>query len=503
MKKTPHLIAAVDLGSNSFRLIVGRVEENEVGSQIYPLDQLKEPVRIAAGLDEQKVLSEAAITRGVEALQRFAERIRSFSPGHVRAVGTNTFRVAKNLKSFLPALETALGFPIEVIGGREEARLIYLGVAHDLPSHQGNRLVVDIGGGSTEFIIGRHYAVRVTESLFLGCVSYSQRFFPDGVLTAERMQRAVLAARREIQTIAQHYNEVGWQVAAGSSGTAKALLELIEEHGLASNYLTPEAMRGLGQVLVHGGHIDAFKSSTLKPDRLPVLPGGYAIMMAVFEELGIEQMQVSESGLRQGVLYDVLGREQHHDVRQVTVAQFMRRYGVDTGHAQRVSALACTFYRQLLSEGAVEEADAEDSPALQQLDWAACLHEIGLAISHDGYHKHSAYVVAHSDMPGFSRKDQLHLSNLLLAHAGKLGKLLRLLPDRQHWPLVLALRLAVLFYRRRVPSVLPPLQLTHQGQGFSLHLPAGWLNDNPLTEFGLRQEISEWSKMDLTLELAD
>jgi len=499
MKKIPHLIAAVDLGSNSFRLMVGRVEESEVGSQIYPLDQLKEPVRIASGLDEQKMLSAEAIARATEALQRFAERIRSFAPHQVRAVGTNTFRVAKNLKSFLPTLEAALGFPIEVIGGREEARLIYIGVAHDLPGTQGDRLIVDIGGGSTEFIIGTQYEARLTESLFLGCVSYSQRFFPEGEITAEAMKRAVLAARKEIQPIAQQYKETGWALAAGSSGTAKALLELMEELDLTTNSITPEAMRGLGVALLRAGHISTFKSNTLKPDRLPVLPGGWAIMMAIFEELGIEHMQVSESGLRQGVLYDLLGREQHHDVRQVTVAQFMRRYGVDSDHASRVSTLAGAFYHQL--SGAQDESWR--AQALQQLAWAACLHEIGLAISHDGYHKHSAYIVAHSDMPGFSRKDQLHLSHLLLAHAGKLSKLLRLFPERHYWPMVLALRLAVLFYRRRVATVLPSLTLSSSSEKFTLAVAAGWLENNPLTEFGLRQEISEWSKVDLTLELVE
>lgn len=498
MKNLSKLIAAVDLGSNSFRLIVGRVEEGPSGSQIYSLDQLKDPVRLASGLNDKKILDGAAIARATFALERFAERIRSFAPHQVRAVATNTFRAAKNTREFLPTLEAALGFPIEVIGGREEARLIYLGVAHDLPSNQGDRLVVDIGGGSTEFTIGAQYEPRVMESLFMGCVGYSTRFFAKGEITLDNLSQAVLMARKEIQSIAHLYRSTGWKLAVGSSGTAKALLDLIEAYGLGGHEITAEALRALGEIMLRIGHVKDIKPHGIKTDRLPVLPGGYAIMVAVFEELGITQMQVSESGLRQGVLYDLLGRTQQHDMRQVTVDQFMRRYAVDATHARHVSQLARALYQQL----ALEHVEPEQQEyALQQLQWVAALHEIGLSISHDGYHKHSAYILQNADMPGFSRQDQTILANFTLAHAGKLSKLPRLFTARQDWELVLVLRLAVLFYRRRVQDQLPPLHLHKTSDGYALSISAEWLAHHPLTAFGLTQEISEWAKIELSLKL--
>src|ERR1700754_4100316 len=351
MANNPPLLASVDLGSNSFRLIVGRVEETDAGSQIYQVDALREPVRLAAGLSRDKMLDRASQVRGWDALRRFGERLRDFHPDHVRAVATNTLRVAKNAGEFLSEAEAALGFPIEVIAGREEARLIYAGAAHSVPASSGKRLVVDIGGGSTEFIIGSHYTPIKMESLYIGCVSHSRAFFPAGNVDEYTMRQAELAASREIQIISSDYKKTGWEQAIGSSGTARALAELVEANGFNDPGVTHGISRGgLGKLKgapIQAANVNRLKLIALKPDRIPVLAGGLSIMLAVFGELGIDYVYTTDGALRLGVLYDLLGRTQHQDMRTVTVEGFKRRYGVDRAQADRIAQLAIGFYEQL------------------------------------------------------------------------------------------------------------------------------------------------------------
>ena len=319
------LVAAVDLGSNSFRLQVGRV----VGDQIYPLDSLKEVVRLAAGLQPDRTLDADSQQLALEALRRFGERLRGFAPAAVRAVATNTLRVAKNAPQFLVQAEAALGFPIEVIAGREEARLIYLGVAHTLPNPQTQHLVVDIGGGSTEFVIGRNFQPIELESLYMGCVSHSLKCFPRGRIDKTGMKEAELAARKELQTIVTAYRKAGWVEAVGSSGTAKAIVDLLEQNGLnraGETGITAEGLEHLRSLMLRAGDVSALDLAGLRPDRMMVLPGGVAIMSAVFKEFGLARMAFSDGALRLGVIYDLLGRFHHHDQREATVGQFMRRY---------------------------------------------------------------------------------------------------------------------------------------------------------------------------------
>jgi len=365
------LIAAVDLGSNSFRLQVGRI----VANQIYPLDGLKESVRLAAGLTADKRLDAAAQHRGLEALSRFAERLRGFDQGAVRAVATNTLRVAKNASQFLEKAEAALGFPIEVIAGREEARLIYLGVAHTLANPQTRQLVVDIGGGSTEFVIGQNIDPIQLESLYMGCVSYSLRFFPEGRVDKRSFKEAELAARRELQTIVHAYRETGWDEAIGSSGTAKAIVDLLELNGFSDHGLTREGLEKLRNELLHVGDASRLKLQGLRADRIPVLPGGLAIMSAIFKEFGLERMAFSEGALRLGVLYDQLGRYHHDDLRETTVNRFMQRYEVDRRQAARVAHTALGLLNQM-----VPESQTAGHPDAQFLVWAARLHEIGISV---------------------------------------------------------------------------------------------------------------------------
>ncbi len=480
-------IAAVDLGSNSFRLQVGRVVED----QIYPLDSLKETVRLASGLTPEKMLDEASMARGVEALRYFGERLRGLGEGAVRAVATNTLRVAKNAREFLAQGEAALGFPIEVIAGREEARLIYIGAVHSLPLAPHKRLVVDIGGGSTEFIIGKKTDPQLTESLYMGCVSYTLQFFPDGKVDKKRLREAQVAAAKEIELIAHDYQQLGWKEAIGSSGTARAIADLVELNNLnpgGVTGITREGMDRLAAMLIKAGSIHAFNAPGVRSDRLPVLPGGLAILTAVFEELGIERMNYADGALRLGVLYDLLGRFHQDDMRDTTVKQFVRRYQVDKGQAGRVRRTAMSILASLDQTGL-----GEYDPLF--LSWAASLHEIGISIAHNGYHKHGAYILTFADMPGFSNKDKARLAALVLGHRGKLEKLAALSPEDPSWRLVFALRLAVLLHRTRDDRELPAYEVKTAPDGFQLVLPARWLEANPWTAAALNEESLVWRRV--------
>ncbi len=486
------LVAAVDLGSNSFRLQIGRVE----GDQIYPLDSLKESLRLAAGLTAQRTLDGPSQARALEALARFGERLRGFDAGAVRAVATNTLRVARNAPQFLARAEAVLGFPIEIIAGREEARLIYLGVAHTLPNPHTQQLVVDIGGGSTEFIIGRNIEPIEMESLYMGCVGFSLKYFPRGRIEKSGMKEAELAARKELQAIVRQYKKTGWEEAVGSSGTAKALTDIIEMNGLSEGGITRDGLDRLRGILLHAGEVGRLTLQGLRPDRLPVLPGGLAIMLAVFKEFGLERMTFSEGALRLGVLYDLLGRYHHQDLRNATVQQFMRRYQVDAGQATRVAATALGFLLQLLPE-----AVAAEQPDAQVLDWAALMHEIGISVAHSSYHKHSAYILANADMPGFSKMDQARLSRIVLAHRGKLERVQEILPNSSDWLLIFSLRLAVILHRSRDDASLPAIAVRRNERGFSVGVDPAWLAASPLSAAALEEEGRQWSALGMEIKL--
>ena len=475
------ILAAVDLGSNSFRLQISRLMDG----QFYPLDALKESVRLGAGLGPDKRVDDASWARAIACLKRFGERLRGFDPAAVRAVGTNTLRVAKNAPFLLAQAEAALGFPIEVIAGHEEARLIWLGVAHALPRSKERRLVVDIGGGSTEFVIGSRFKPQQLESLYMGCVSHTRRFFPDGRIQSKAMKAAELAAALEIQTIRAEFESAHWQQAVGSSGTARAIAEILEQRGGAPGQITVAGLDEVRELALTAGDVRKLELPGLGADRVPVFPGGLAIMTSVFRELGVRDMTTTDSGLREGVLYDMLGRFEHKDAREATVRQLMRRYGVDLAQAARVESLALRLYREALGD----RADAQDA---QMLSWAARLHEVGLSIAYSGYHKHSAYIAEHADMPGFSRSDQLHLGLLLIAQRGGLGKLFPLVRRASDWLLILCLRLAVLLHRGRSDLALPHLRIRQRPQGWGLEVDAAWCAANALTQANLEAEQTGW-----------
>lgn len=475
------VLAAVDLGSNSFRLQVSRL----VDGQFYSLDALKESVRLGAGLGPDKRVDEASWARAIACLQRFGERLRGFQPGAVRAVGTNTLRVAKNAPQLLAQAEAALGFPIEVIAGHEEARLIWIGVAHVMPRTTERRLVVDIGGGSTELVIGSRFKPQRLDSLYMGCVSHTRRFFADGRLHGKAMKAAELAAAAELQTIRKEFDRGHWEQAVGSSGTARAIAEVLEAQGGRPGEITLAGLEQVREQTLQAGDIRHLALAGLREDRVPVFPGGLAIMAAVFHELRIASMMTTDSGLREGVLYDLLGRFEHRDAREATVRQLMRRYQVDLAQARRVESLALQLYREV-------RGDQADETEQQLLSWAASLHELGLSIAYSGYHKHSAYVVEHADMPGFSRSDQAHLALLLLAQRGGFAKLFPLVRRSGDWLLILCLRLSVLFHRGRVDLALPHLRIRARPEGWIVELDAEWCAANALTQANLESEQAGW-----------
>jgi exopolyphosphatase/guanosine-5'-triphosphate,3'-diphosphate pyrophosphatase len=486
-------LAAVDLGSNSFHLAIGRV----VDDQVYPLDSLKDTVRLGAGLGDDKRLDGASQERAIAALKGFSERIRGMPREAVRVVGTNTLRVAKNAPDFLARAEATLGFPIEIISGREEARLIYQGVVHSLPLSSHNRLVVDIGGGSTEFIIGVKLRPKLMDSLYMGCVSYTRRYFGDGRIDKKSFKQAELAARQEVQTIAARYQKAGWKEAVASSGTARSIADVIQAHLPGESGITSAGLEWLRDELLRAGELKKIALPGLREERVPVLVGGAAIMSGVFRELGLEEMAFAEGALRQGVLWDLLGRVHHRDIREVTVEQFVKRYHVDPVQAERVSTLARSLFRQL--------APGKDEGTFQLsrfLEWGAKLHEVGISISPGGFHKHSAYILTWADMPGFSRLEQNRLANLVLAQRGKLTKMdLAIGSDPELATLVFCLRLAVIFYRSRRTLKIPGLEVAALPGGFRVSLARRWLEDNHLVATALENEATLWASLGMRLAI--
>ena len=478
----PGTLAVVDMGSNSFRLEVGRVE----GDQIFRLDTWRETLRIGASIDERGRLAPDARRAALACLARFGERINGLHPSAVRAVATNTFRVATNAAAFMPQAERALGFPIDIITGHEEARLIYNGVAHVLPASTQPRLVIDIGGGSTEFIIGRGLEPERLESLQIGCVGMTRRYFADGALSATAFAAADTTARAEVEAIAREFGREHWHDAYASSGTALALAEILEQNGLSAAGITREGLARLRKRMVGAGHIRRLQLVALKPERAPVLAAGLAIMAASLVELDVERINPVGGALRLGVLYDLLGRTVRRDIREATIEQFIARYRIDREHAERVAAMAVGLYSK-----AVPKADPR---LVQRIRWSALLHETGFSVSHTGFHKHGAYILHHADMPGFSAGEQHELANLVLGCRGSLSKMAPLLHNPGFRAPVLALRLAVLFHHARRAIERPRIALAIRPR-IAVGISARGLKAHPLTAHLLARERSEWGAM--------
>ena len=425
--------------------------------------------------------------RAVACLERFGQRVHELPPGAVRAVGTNTLRSARNGEELMGRARKALGHPIEIIAGREEARLIYLGVAHTQADDSGTRLVMDIGGGSTEFIIGERFEARHRESCYMGCVSYTRDFFSDGRLTEANMTRAEIAARLELESIERRFRRIGWDHAIGASGTIKAVRSVVEANGWSEGGITRKGLAKLRRALVKAGTIEGLALEGLGKERAPVFPGGVAILSATFEALDIDRMAASDGALREGLLYDLLGRIRHEDVRERTIRQMAKRYDLSVKFARRVADTAVYCLRQVRRQWGLEGEEEANS-----LRWSAMLHEIGIAVAHNQYHKHGAYIVRHADMPGFSRQEQAFLAALIRGHRRKLPKneLQELAGIRAETAkrLCILLRLAVLMNHGRSKSAFPEFQLLPGENSLAVVFPTGWLDDHPLTGANLMQE---------------
>lgn len=495
LRKRQQIIAGVDLGSNSFHLIVAAVEAD---ASLRVIDRLREAVRLGEGLGERRELTAGAQQRALEALGRFGDRLREVDAANVRAVGTNTLREARIAPDFLQACEAALGHPIEVVSGFEEARLVYQGVAHHLGFDARQRLVIDIGGGSTELILGAGYETHALESLQTGCVALSGEDVGLDRITGEAFGAAVTRARLELEPVETRFRAAGWSEAVGASGTVRSVADVLAREGWTSEgVITREGLEALRARLLADGCVGATERACLSPDRQHVFPAGVAILVALFEGLGLERLEVAEGALREGLLCDLVGRMRTGDIRDRTVASLARRYHVDTDHAQQVRATA---------EALLAAVDAAP-PAMARslLGWAASLHEIGLDISHSGYHKHGAYILEHADLAGFSRQEQQVLAVLVRAHRRKIPrKALGRLPER--WQglaarLALILRLAVLLHRGRAPDLRPRPTLRLDGDEAELVFEPGYLERSPLLRADLERERGYWARSGITLRV--
>lgn len=482
--RLPQTIAAVDLGSNSFHLIVARV----INGQPHVLDRLQEMVRLAAGLDERHRLDKATTQRALEALERFGERLRGLPPEAVRAVGTHTLRRARNGARFLAAAQKALGHSIEIISGQEEARLIYQGVAQNLPDTKQQRLVIDVGGGSTELILGVGLRPELVESLSVGCISLSRSHFPNGKVNATAMRDAVTAARLGFKPVEAQFRARGWEQAYGSSGSIRAIAAVVQGQKWVepNEGITAVALERLRDTLIARGDVRALEFPGLSPERAPVFAGGVAALLAAFQALGLKNLQIADSALREGLLYDLYGRLHQDDVRSHTVQALSERYHVDAAQAQRVARTVRECFEQVAGDWKLDDESA------RALSWAAQLHELGLAVSHSKYHQHGAYLLAHSDMPGFAHEEQQLLGVLVRAHRRRFPiEVFEELPRRRAKRtrrMAVLLRLAVLLNRGRTDTALPKLRMRAEKYQLAIEFPNGWLARNRLTDADLAHE---------------
>lgn len=488
--------AAVDLGSNSFHMIVSRY----TNGTLQLVDRIREPVRLASGLKSDGNLSTAARERALNCLAQFGQRLRDIAPERVRTVATNTLRQMKSPRAFLKIAEAALGSPIEIISGREEARLTYLGVAHTFAEARKRRLVVDIGGGSTEFIIGQGFDVFETESVQLGCVSTTQRFFESGKVNRKEWRDVQQRLSLEFTPFRTHYLERGWKRVIGCSGTLKATAAILHALGGPEWLITRASLDALIERVLAAGDLDKAKLPGLSSDRKGVYLGGLAAIDACFRELQIEQMQVCEASLREGLLYDMLGRLEHSDPRLNAVRALAKRHSVDVQQAKRVKLTALAMFEQVEQRWELSEEDRET------LTFAAIVHEVGLSISHTQHHQHGAYILANTDLPGFTRDEQQMLALLVRCHRRSVpDKLTEDLPERDVMrarKLATLLRLSAVMHRDRASAPMSAMQLTCvSNNALKLRFPVEWLNAHPLTRADLKQECDVISKLGIKLSV--
>lgn len=480
------MFAAVDLGSNSFRLHIGRHD----GESMRIIKSARDPIRLGGGLDSKGNLTAAAMDSAIESLARFNSILSTYPLNAVRVVATNTMRIAKNASVFLPMAEAAIGYPIEIISGEEEGRLIYMGVASTLPSNE-RRLVLDIGGGSTELILGKGTEIEQVESFSIGTVPQTINFFPDGRIDAEAFDAAILSARSRFEDAAPQYKPEFWANAYGSSGTIRAIADAIGKNGLGDGDLSLKSLDALKRRLIQFGRADRIDLAGMKADRATSITGGLATLIGMMQELGIKSIKPIEAGLRMGVLWDLHLRATKRDRREESVRDFAQRFRVDRKRADRVAQLSVDLYTVL--------KPADDRYA-RLLYWSGLLHEIGQAVSHSGYHKHGAYMIENADLSGFTTREQRLLGYLVLAHKGNLRKVEPVLGDDDFIKAILALRLAVIFMHARVNADTADMRLKMKSR-IELELRNDWISDHPTLSYWMEKERGAWSEVDIEFSI--
>jgi exopolyphosphatase/guanosine-5'-triphosphate,3'-diphosphate pyrophosphatase len=494
-RRTPELLAAVDLGSNSFHLVVARFTHG----QLTIIDRLRESVRLAEAVDDQGRLNGPAVARAMACLERFGQRLRAVESDNVRVVATHALRKARRKAGFLERARAALGHPIEIISGSEEARLIYVGVAASTPVEGKRRLVIDIGGGSTELIIGSGRDIDLLESLDMGCVAMGVRHFGDGKLSDKRFRRARLAARLELEPVRSKFLKLGWDQVVGSSGIVRAIADLVIEIEGGDAPTTLSSVENLIDRAIAAEELERLKLPGISDDRLAVLPGGLAILAELIDVFALKGLRSTEGGLREGLLYDMIGRLTNEDARMRSVRAMARRFHVDTEQGERVADTAASLLAQV--RGAW---DLDDPHAELVLRWAAELHEVGLDLSHSRYHLHGAYLVENADLPGFGREEQRLLAALIRGHRRKVDlegvdELLSPWHLRAEF-LIILLRIAVLLHRGRDASR-SDIMAVPKGRTLTLEFPPGWLAEHPLTAADLLQEADFLKSIDFRLRV--
>jgi len=484
------MFAAVDLGSNSFRLHIGE----PAGGRMHIVRTARDPIRLAAGLDRNNMLGEAAMRSAVRSLEAFRAILDEYTLDAVRVVATNTLRVARNADILLPQLEHAIGHPVEVISGEEEGRLIYMGVARAIDKPNERRLVIDIGGGSTEVIAAIGPEINLVESFGIGTHPQSAAFFADGRITARRFEAAVLDARARFQDAADLYKAQGWDAAYGSSGTMRAISEVVARNAIGDGDLSQASLHALRAILLELGHVDAFTLPGIKKERVPAMLGGITVLIGAMQELGVERLTAIDAGLRLGVLSDLELRANRRDRRDAAIRACMRRFGVDSQRALRTSSIASRLYERL------EPADARH----HYLCWSAMLHEVGLLVSMTGAHKHGAYIVEHADLPGFTTREQRLMSTLVLGQKGNLRKIREALLDTDVARAVLALRMAVVFMHARADDDLAGFKARFRNRAdmvrIEVDLPGTLLDRHPTLGPWLEKEEGAWNEVGIPFQ---
>ncbi len=480
------MFAAVDLGSNSFRLHIGE----PVGGKMQVVRTARDPIRLAAGLDSEGMLSAEAMASAVRCLEGFRDILAGYRLSAVRVVATNTLRVAGNADVLLPLAEQAIGYPIEIISGEEEGRLIYMGVARAVDRPGEARLVVDIGGGSTEIIVGKGEDITLVESFGIGTHPQSAAFFPGGRIEAKAFDKAVTAARVRFEDAAELYRSHEWRVAYGSSGTMRAIGEVIARNGIGDGTMSLPNLLALRDLLVELGHVDGFNLPGIKRERVPVMVGGLTVLIAVMQELAIPELHAINAGLRLGVLSDLELRANHNDRRDLAIQSCMVRFGVDRQRAHRTAVIGAALLRQLAPQ---------DERYLNYLSWSAMLHEVGQAVSMTGAHKHGAYIIANADLPGFTTREQRVMSTIVLGQKGNLRKVREVLGEPDMAKALLALRLAAEFMHAKVDDDLDALKLRMKGR-IDVEFPRGWLSRHPTVACWLEKERGAWEEVGVPMQ---